>query len=204
MLTITTCLWDANDFSKPFSRCYNEEWANKLYRGFQRNLTKPFRFVVFTDKEREFAPGIDQERLSMEEPHYGACIEPLSLDEPQIFCGLDTVIVGNIDHIAEYVLGKNKPAVPKDPFWPELTTNAVVLSPKSSFLAEGYRGQNDMDWIRKQDCALTDTLFPRQIVSYKGRVQWMGIEDDTRMVFFHGVRKPHELDRIDFIKEHWV
>ena len=31
----------------------------------------------------------------------------------------------------------------------------------------------------------------------------IGVEDATRMVFFHGSRKPHELDRIDFIREHW-
>jgi len=31
----------------------------------------------------------------------------------------------------------------------------------------------------------------------------VGVEDETRIVFFHGMRKPHELDRIEFIREHW-
>jgi hypothetical protein len=205
MLIVSTCLWDANDASHAFSRCYDESWANKLFAGFRRNLNRDFRFVVYTDRKRRFAKGIEQRRLSMKEPHYGACIEPFASDEAQIFCGLDTVIVGNCDHLADYCLTADKPAVPKDPFYPELTTNSVVLAPKGcrAMLFDGWSGQNDMDWIRSRDCALTDTLFPRQIASYKGRVQWVGIEDETRIVFFHGVRKPHELDRIDFIKEHW-
>lgn len=205
MLTVTTCLWDANEHSHNFSRCYDESWANKLYAGFKRNLTAPFRFVVYTDRERRFAPGIEQRRISMQEPHYGACIEPFASNEAQIFCGLDTVIVGNIDHLAQHALTATKPAVPKDPFFPETTTNSVVIAPKGckAMLFDGWSGQNDMDWIRSCDCDLLDTLFPKQIVSYKGRVQWIGIEDETRVVFFHGSRKPHELDRIDFIREHW-
>ena len=205
LLTVSTCLWDANEHSHNFSRCYDESWANKLYAGFRRNLTLPFRFVVYTDRKRRFAKGIEQRRISMAEPHYGACIEPFSSDEAQIFCGLDTVVVANIDHLARYALTCTKPAVPKDPFFPETTTNSVVIAPKGckAMLFDGWTGQNDMDWIRSRDCDLLDTLFPKQIASYKGRVQWIGVEDATRMVFFHGSRKPHELDRIDFIREHW-
>lgn len=207
MLTVTTCLWDANDQSHGFSRCYDEGWANKLYRGFQRNLTRPFRFVVYTDRERRFAPGIEQRRLSQAEPHYGACIEPFASDEAQIFCGLDTVIVGNCDALADYVLTATKPAVPRDPFptsrWER--TNAVVLAPKGckAALYDGYAGENDMDWINTRETVLLDDLFPRAVVSYKGRVQFVGIEDANSIVYFHGMRKPHELGRLDFIREHW-
>lgn len=209
MLVASTCLWDANDASKPFSRCYDETWANRLYAGFKRNLTVPFRFVVWTDRERQFAPGIEQRRLSQAEPHYGACIEPFQTDEAQIFCGLDTVIVGNCDHFAEYCLTASKPAIPRDPYngvsgWAR--TNAVVLAPRGckAALYDGWAGENDMDWINTRDTALIEDLFPRQIVSFKGRVQWIGVEDETRIVYFHGSRKPWELTRLDWIKEHWL
>lgn len=208
MLTVTTCLWEPNDASHTFSRCYDETWVNRLHAGFQRNLTRPFRFVCFTDRDRVFAPGVEQMRLRDPEPHYGACIEPFQLDAPMIFCGLDTVIVGNIDHLADYAMRATKPAVPKDPFptSPWEKTNAVVLAPAGcgAMLWDGYAGENDMDWINTRDVDLLDTLFPRQIVSFKGRVQWIGVEDETRIVYFHGMRKPHELTGLDFIREHWL
>lgn len=208
MITVTTCLWDANEQTPHFSRCYDESWADKLYRGLKRNLTQPFRLVVFTDRERRFREPIEQERLLMEDPHFGACVEPYRLDCAQIMVGLDTVIVGNIDHLADYALQATRPAVPRDPFFPETVSNSVVIAPEGcrAMLWDGYAGENDMDWIRakRSECDLLDDLFPRQIVSYKGRVQFFGIDDDTRIVFFHGVRKPHELTRIDFIREHWL
>lgn len=208
MLTVSTCLWDANEHSHNFSRCYDETWANRLYAGFRRNLTQPFRFVVWTDRERRFAPGIEQARLTQAEPSYGACIEPFQTDEPQIFCGLDTVIVGNCDALADYVMSAAMPAVPRDPFptsrWER--TNAVVLAPKGcrAALYDGWADENDMDWINTRKTALLDDLFPRAVVSYKGRVQFVGIEDENRIVYFHGMRKPHELTRLDFIREHWL
>lgn len=208
MITITTCLWDANDQSLAFSRCYDESWVHKLHAACARNLSEPFRFVCFTDRERKFAPGIEQMRLSDPEPHYGACIEPFQLDCAQIFMGLDTVIVGNIDHLARYALTAPKPAIPRDPFptSPWARTNAVVIAPEGcrAMLWDGFDGRNDMDWINTRDTDLLDDLFPKQIVSYKGRVQWVGIEPETRIVFFHGMRKPHELAHIDFIAEHWI
>lgn len=208
MLTVTTCLWDANDASHTFSRCYDETWVNRLYAGFKRNLTQPFRFVCFTDRQREFAPGIEWRLLKDKEPHYGACIEPFQMDCPMIFCGLDTVIVGNIDHLADYALTATKPAVPRDPFptsrWEK--TNAVVIAPAGcrAMLWDGYAGENDMDWINTRDVDLLDELFPAEIVSFKGRVQWMGIEDETRVVYFHGMRKPHELLAHEWVREHWL
>jgi hypothetical protein len=54
MLHVVTLLWDANLHSQVFSRDYDESWVEKLYRGFARNLSEPFRFVVFTDRERTF------------------------------------------------------------------------------------------------------------------------------------------------------
>ena len=83
MITIACCLWDANEESFSFSR-YMESDVEKLYRGFARNLTVPFRFVCFTEKPRKFAEDIWQERLSAAEPGYDAMIEPFKLDEPSI------------------------------------------------------------------------------------------------------------------------
>ncbi len=208
VLTVTTCLWTANQHSRHFSRVYDESWAEKLYRSFAKNLTRPFRFVCFTDKQRTFAEPIEQERLIMQNPHYGACMEPFTLDCPQIFVGLDTIVVGNIDHLADYAMTASKPAIPRDPFagvGPWERTNAVVIAPAGcrKMLLDGYAGENDMDWINTRDTDLLDDLFPQQVMSYKGRIQRTGLEEETRIVYFHGPHKAHELGQVGWIAREW-
>lgn len=208
VLTVTTCLWDANSQSRHFSRCYDESWADKLYRGFARNLTVPWRMVCLTDRERVFQEPIEQERIAMRDIHYGACIEPFKLDCPQIFVGLDTIVVGNIDHMAAYCMSADRPAVPRDPFHgvsPWAKTNAVVLAPAGckAMLYDGYANQNDMDWINTRETHLIDKLWPDHVVSYKGRVQYVGLEDETRIVFFHGAVKPHQIPHVGWVHRNW-
>lgn len=206
MITIACCLWDANDQSFDFSRDYTNEDVDKLYRGFKRNLTVPFRMVCFSEKPRTFEEDIWQERLSAAEPGYGSMIEPFKLDEPMIVCGLDTLIVGNCDDLARYCMEATAPAVPRDPFFPETTCNGVVLAPKGcGYLWREFGGGNDMDWIRAQPgLALIDDLFPRQVVSYKGHVQHYGLEDDNRIVMLHGKPKARDLMHLDWVAEAWV
>ncbi len=36
MLTVATLFWQPNVASRDFSRCYDESWVEKLYRGFRR------------------------------------------------------------------------------------------------------------------------------------------------------------------------
>lgn len=208
MLTITTCLWEPNQNSRHFSRCYDESWADKLYRGFKRSLSDPFRFVVFTDKKRKFQEPIAQERIDMKDIHYGACIEPFRLDCPQIFVGLDTIVVGNCDALAHYCMTADKPAIPKDPYHPNSVwerTNAVVLAPKGcrKMLFDGYAGENDMEWINGRDVNLLDEVFPGAVMSYKGHVQYCGLEEENKIIFFHGCVKPHDLPHVGWVARMW-
>lgn len=103
MIVVATLLWDANRGSKGFSSMYDESWVEKLYRGFKRNLSHEFTFVCFTDRRRTFAEPIDQARLKDNPPTYASCIEPYRLDVPMILVGLDTIVVGSIDHLAATV-----------------------------------------------------------------------------------------------------
>jgi hypothetical protein len=48
-----------------------------------------------------------------------------------------------------------------------------------------------------------DDLFPGQVVSYKGEVKKHGLTDATRIVYFHGQDKPHELPHVGWIARHW-
>ncbi len=209
MINIACAFWDANRLSKQFSRHYTEADVCALYRGFKKHLNVPFRFICWSEKERDYAePAIEQRKLAAETPTYGALTQCYELNEPTIMVGLDTVIVGNLDHIAAYCLGAQKPAVPMDPFKPETVCNGVSLVPGGNdWLWTEYQGQNDMDWIRDSWKAgrivAFDALFPNQIVSYKRSIRADGLSEETRIVYFHGEHKMHELPQVGWIAKHW-
>jgi len=204
VITVATLLWDANRHSLPFSRHYTESDVEKLYRGFARHLSTPFRFVCFTERPRTFCEEIEQERLAASEPSYGSCIEPYRLNEPMILVGLDTIVVGNCDHLAAYCIGADKIAVPRDPFFPDKVCNGVALVPGGNArIWREFPGGNDMEWIRKQDVNVIDDRFPGAVVSYKGHTKKHGLEETTAIVYFHGEDKPHQLPHVGWIARHW-
>jgi hypothetical protein len=204
MLTVATLFWQPNAASRDFSRCYDETWVEKLYRGFRRNLTVPFRFVCFVDRLYTFGePDIEQHALRDPKPSYATCIEPYRLGVPMILVGLDTIVTGNIDHLAEYCLTADRFALPRDPYRPIIACNGVALVPTGHRkVATLHRGENDMEWVRKFPHRYIDDLFPGHVQSYKGSVKKSGI-GDTRIVYFHGQEKPHQLPQVRWIKEHW-
>lgn len=203
MLHVACCLWDANIRSHEFSRCYDETWVDKLYRGFKRNLRDRFRFVVFTDRDREFREPIEQERLEATEPGYGCMIEPFKIDEPSIIVGLDTIILDRIDHMADYCLTGTQMAIPAHPSKPHVTINPLVFAPKGHrHVFDEWRGENDMEWLQVQDHIKTDTMWPEQIRSFKlHNVRHRGVLN-SRIVYFHGHPKPPEIDA-QWVRDHW-
>lgn len=203
-LTVASCLWDANAGSEPFSRCYDESWALKLFGAFCRNLTVPNRAVLFTDRERNLPDWIEQDQLLVDPPGYGSMIEPFRLGEPMILVGLDTVIVGNIDHMARYCLDADRIALPRDPYQPARSINGVALVPKGfGHVAARWNGENDMEWLRRFDTAFVDDLWPGQLLSLKfHKVRDLGLQD-ARIVYMHGRPKQDELGYLDWVREHW-
>lgn len=205
MFHIACCLWDANDKSKDFSKCFDETWVDKLYRGFSRHLTRPFRFVCFTDRVRTFCDGVHQERLAAKVPGYGCLMEPFKLNEPMIVCGLDMIVLRNIDHMANYCLSGDKIAAPIHPSKPQ----DGVINPVA-FVPAGFRrvfdewnGENDMVWLRKFGPVTTDGMWPRQILSLKLHdVRRKGTQG-AHIIYWHGTPKPHQMANVDFVKENW-
>jgi hypothetical protein len=204
MLKFVTLLWDANDTSFDFSRAYDESWVNRLYDGVARNLTRPYQFVLFTDRKRDFGGRNVLQILIESNPiGYGACIEPYRLNDPMILVGLDTIITGNIDQLADYCLTSTMVALPTDPFHPITVCNGVALVPSGlRDIYDRHRGENDMEWMRQQRFKVIDSLFPGQVESFKGRVKAYGLKN-ARIVYFHGHEKPHELNDVEWIGRHW-
>lgn len=203
-ITIATLLWDKNKHSAHFSRMYDESWVEKLYNGFARNLTVPWRFVLFTDRPRRLRKEIKQERIKAEVPDYSTCIEPFRYGCPMILCGLDTIIVGSVDHLASYCLTHDKLALPRDPNDPTRSCNGVCLIPEGHhyIYRNQPKGENDMVWLRKQEHDYIDDLFPGQVRSFKCHVRKFGL-GNARIVYFHGNDKPNELPEIDWIRDNW-
>jgi hypothetical protein len=205
MLNVVTCLWQPNAASFAFSRCYDESWVEKLYRGALRNLTVPFRFVLFTDRIRDGLPvQIRQDPLKRRPIDYGSFTEPYGLGEPMILMGLDTVITGNIDHLAHYCATADVIALPRDPYAPCRACNGVALVPRGQQgVYERWQGENDMEWLREQRHVFIDDLFPESVVSFKGSVRDRGLRD-ARIVYFHGLPKMQEMTELPWVAEHWV
>ena len=201
-------LWDANKASEPFSSMYDESWVEKLYWGFRRNLTVRFRFICFTDRERELPPFIHQMRITSESPAYNDFTEPYKLNRPMILVGLDTIVVSNIDHYVQYCLTANKTALPAAIYRPKTVCNGVALVPSNQkWIFDEWNGENDMKVMRDHYAngrvEMLDKIFPNEIVSYKKHVKPVGrLLPENKIVFFHGKEKPHELNE-PWIREHW-
>jgi len=202
-LTVATLFWQANEHSQSFSSMYTEEWVERLYRGFKRNLTLPFRFVCFTDRARDFKePIFEIVDPTLGKGGYGDCIRAYAVDGPMILVGLDTVVTGNCDKLADYCMTADRQALPRDPYKMRQACNGVALIPKGwTRIAEEHAGQNDMEWVRRYPHAYIDDLFPGAVQSYKGTVRQSGV-GDARIVYFHGKEKPHEL-RHEWVKRCW-
>jgi hypothetical protein len=202
---VACCLWDANDKSADFSRRYDETWVEKLYRGFKRNLTKPFRFVCFTERQRTFSEPIEQERLATKEPDWGCLIEPFKLNAPTMICGLDMIVRSNIDHMADYCLTAKKIAAPLHPTaaWRGFINPIVFVPAGCRTVYDAWRGENDMQWINTFDCVDTETLWPGQLRSWKLHDLRKNGHMDARIVYFHGNPKPDKLQS-DWVRDAWV
>lgn len=204
MLTVASLLWDKNEASYGFSQMYDERWVTRLYSGFARNLSVPWRFVLFTDRERDLPKEITQERMKAPRPTYADCIEPYRFGVPMILVGLDTVVTGPINHFAEYCQTADKLALPRDPYHLERACNGVALIPAGyQCVYRNWNGENDMETVRKHPHVFLDDIFPGQVVSYKGSVRKGGL-GDARVVYFHGDQKPHQLESEPWIRQHWL
>lgn len=202
MLTVATLFWQPNEGSKTFSRCYDETWVEKLYRGFARNLTLPFRFVCYVDQGYVFDEPVEQVRIKAKVPDYSTCIEPYRMGEPMILVGLDTLVIGNIDHLARSCLIRRDLGLPRDPYKPAQACNGVALVPEGmAHIGTTHRGENDMEWVRGFPHSFLDDEFPGEIVSFKGSVERRGARN-AKIIYFHGERKMHQL-RSALIEQHW-
>lgn len=204
MLTVATCFWRANSKTATESWGYEPHWVDRLYRGFARNLTQPFRFVAFTDREYEFREPVEQRRLSSDEPGWESMIEPFQLEGPLIVTGLDTIVTGNCDALADWCeTARNVIALPRSP-GKDYACNGVALVPRGmTRIHAEWRGENDMEWLRTfPHVFIEDAIGEGVVASFKCGVRSRGL-GDTRIVYFHGRPKPNDALLLPWVRENW-
>lgn len=186
------------------------EYVRRLRQQVRQHLTLPHRFYVVTDDVASEYRG-----CVVKPAKFRGWWEKVRLFQPGMFTGrvllldLDTVIVGNIDHIAAY---DGNFATLHD-FWrPEGLGPAVMLwdTAWAGFIYEEWKAEGfpmtdprgDQFWIEnrnqgrmRKDVDILQTMFPGQFVSYKTHCTH-GIPDGARVVCFHGTPRPHEVGGI--------
>lgn len=214
-LTICCFLW--GDWWTP----YGIQYVNRLYNSVQRHLTLLYDFICITDKlvSLGFSDGI--RRIFLDVPDLKWNLKKMFLYKPdnglsgRIICfDLDVVIIGSLNEIASYdgefitceavyhpgrpggsVIGFQagfgaeelwKPLMQDQQKWEKETKGS-----ERAYFRKRLNGEYDF-W---------QNLYPGQILSYK-RSCGNGLPNDVRVVRFHGMPRPHEVED-QWVKENW-
>lgn len=206
---------------------YSTEYVNKLFRGIQRNTSKEFSFVCYTDN----ATGITHPEIETQPIPYftgdwyskiGLYNQDLYSKDDQIFYfDLDTVVTGNLDEIFEY---RGDFIILRDFYrikgygsglmgWRPQAVNHMWLN-----YTHGYRAPHgDQGWCEQQypGADLWQDLYPEKIISYKVHIKNKGVVrnaaytkdkgslESSSIVCFHGRPNPHEISE-QWVKEYWI
>lgn len=198
--TYTFCCVNAGDY---LGR--GNEYVDKLFDMVKRNLPDGvvFKFVCFTDDAGttegiEYRP-IDQ-RLEGWKNKIAMFKDGTFADgERVIYLDLDTLIIGRLDQILDY---QGEFAILRD-FWrPEGLGPAVMLwrGGYGKFIWDEYEQAglpdlNDQEWLEKvlTKPAILQDMYQGFFCSYKGDCK-PHPPQNTRIVCFHGLPRPHEVD----------
>ena len=217
-ITFLTFLWG----NWPHGR----EYVGRLRDGIARNCTKHFRFVLMADLQDEIEPiaGVDViPLLSKTFPRNLRKLDMYRLTDR--FSGrvvsfdLDTVIVGNIDFLAEY---SGEFAVLEDLWEPSYLGGGITMFEANTLYEKLYRPAlvHGMDWVRALSKGGGERHWYRAVYPMAGRIQGMypgmivdakpeksreiihAIPHMGRIACFHGLPRPHEVER-DWLTRHW-
>ena len=184
------------------------EYVANLHRMVSEHLSLPHRFYVLTDDAASNYPGV----VAKPAKHKGwwAKIEmfnPHGMFRGRVmFLDLDTLIVGNIDHIAAY---RGHFATLRDFWQPRGLGPAVMLFDAEwaawiyqEWRAEGFPQRDprgDQGWLEnrrqgrmRHDVDILQDMHPGEFVSYKTSCT-QALPEGARVCCFHGKPRPHEV-----------
>lgn len=191
---------------------YDEEWVRKLKDGVSRNLTVPHEFKCLSDID---VP--DRIPLRHNWPGWWSKIEVFrEATGPTLYLDLDSVVVGNIDHLTNLPMDF---AAIRNFHDPDMIGSAVMWFKKPMKHVYERFCEKPFKWIdyhdRKRDGPYlgdqafvwdslgrdVETLDNRGIVSYKFHCR-QGLPKDARLVCFGGLPKATDV-KADWLERHW-
>lgn len=211
-----------------WSRVYTPAYADRFAESVRRHSPDADVVIITDFPPDQFKAG--QTIIDFALPHRGwaALMEmfrPEVVEDAAILCGLDTVFTGPLDAIESATLAYGYIA-PADPYDGPAMTNAVVgivghlagpiwhrwVDACRDGLPTGeeyklFGAFSEMLWLRRHAPALAsfDNLRSGAVASYKAHVAPGDPSAGTRIVYFHGQPKPHDLaaQRVPWVLEHW-
>lgn len=225
MLTVSTWLWGDK---------YTVEDVMKLRRGIARHLTQPHRFLVMTEREREWEPPESVERHAIKDPdllRHKGCFARLrmfdsgwqknrGIDDRLVCLDLDVIIVGPLDPLFDrperFVILAGANSRNPCPY----NGSVIMLRPGhneivwSLFSYEAacklkfYEYPDDQGWLAH--------MLPNEATWQCGRKSgiygfmkpgWITgdvLPEQARIVAFPGARQPSNFMHLDWVKRNWV
>ncbi len=203
---------------------YDAEYVNKLFRGFKRHCSKPFRFFCFTDDPAGLDPSVEARSLIEDWKGWWGKASIFSREHQlpglKFFIDLDMVVTGSLDGLLAF---QGKFALLRtDELHCETLNkqgyNSSILlwrddhfEPIYSCLKACYHELNQYIyrfdyWLEMlvRDAEFVQELFPGQVLDYTADCQDDQLPPDTRIVAFPRSPKPHEVTSKAWVQEHWV
>jgi len=189
------------------------DYVNILANMVARNISKEvsYKFICFTDTPGDYDSEIDMRPLPVQ--GLKGWFNKLSLFKEGLFpegdrilyIDLDTIITGGLDDIIKY---SGKFAILRDFYRPD-NLQSSVMAWESGFgnkIWQAYEVNDypiidggDQEWIERYiklmliKPVILQDIFPERFVSYKMNAT-QGIPKNAKMVIFHGIPRPHEID----------
>lgn len=191
---------------------YNWRYVNALRNAFDKHLSLKYDFYCFSDMK-----GFNNcNKLLNNWPGWWSKLEALQLNGPAIYADLDTVILGNLDPWAEAVqeLSENQfmmlKALHPHRQWASglMAWNGNYSWLCNEFVYEKRPHNWDQVYIerkllgRRVEIKAVQNYLPG-VYSYKRHCRnYGGPPEGSRIVYFHGHPRPHEVDD-QWVKENW-
>jgi hypothetical protein len=201
---------------------YDYNYVNALANAVKRNVTVPHTFVCLTNDSSGFNNNVDSVIPLKHDFRKWWC--KMELFRPDIFNGkqvffldLDTVIIDNIDQIVT----KTFEFCGLRDFYKITTLGSGLMSwrhDKYHYVYERFlknptyimnnTPEGDQRWINENVKSMKyfQDVFGNNVVSYKKdcvKNKAFRLPKNTKIVCFHGVPKPHEIQYPE-IKDHWL
>jgi len=205
---------------------YNGEYVDRLVDGIRAGLVGiDHRIVCLTDAEDwvSYNAGVIYQPLKHKWPGWWSKIEVFGIEPPVLYFDLDTVIVGSIAPLVDWIVNKCQGLMVLRGFYKNDRCSGIMgwrdsmgwvvcnflrhCSPHAQFFkrplgfemqVRGNRFRGDQDWLNHLTQAAGTPITYAQdifngIYSYKVHVAASGVPEDAKIICFHGKPRPHEV-----------